>query len=124
MQRIIVKRLVTVAAMVAMVLAIVVPAFAQILPQGESRVTDPVSDGGSVPEDVTSTQPNSTEDVVLPTTDAANDPTAPAVGGAAEQARLRPGRAALVGDRGDHQLGSWGSAGPAGFGQATPTSSR
>src|SRR5215217_2476955 len=38
--------------MVAMVLAIAVPAFAQILPQGESRVTDPVSDGGSVPEDV------------------------------------------------------------------------
>jgi septal ring-binding cell division protein DamX len=52
-QRIILKRLVTVAAMVlAMVLAIAVPTLAQTLPQGESRVTDPVSDGGSVPEDV------------------------------------------------------------------------
>jgi hypothetical protein len=68
----------------AMVLAIAIPTFAQILPQGESKVTDPVSDGGSVPEDVTSTQPSSTEDVVLPTTDAANDSTAPAVGGAAD----------------------------------------
>ena len=85
MQRIILKRLVTVAAMVAMVLAIAVPTFAQILPQGEPGVTDPVGDGGSVPEDVTSTQPSSsTEDVALPTTtDAANDPTAPAEGGAA-----------------------------------------
>lgn len=83
MQRIILKRLVTVAAMVAMVLAIAVPSFAQILPQGEPRVTDPVGDGGSVPEDVTSTQRSSTEDVALPTTDAANDPTAPAEGGAA-----------------------------------------
>ena len=71
--------------MVAMVLAIAVPTFAQILPQGEPGVTDPVGDGGSVPEDVTSTQPSSsTEDVALPTTtDAANDPTAPAEGGAA-----------------------------------------
>jgi hypothetical protein len=61
-QRIILKRLVTVAAMVlAMVLAIAIPTFAQILPQGESKVTDP-----------------------LPTTDAANDSTAPAVGGAAD----------------------------------------
>ena len=82
-QRIILKRLMTVAAMVAMVLAIAVPTFAQILPQGEPGLTDPVSDGGSVPEDVTSTQPSSTEDVALPTTDAANDPTAPAEGGAA-----------------------------------------
>lgn len=71
--------------MVAMVLAIAVPTFAQILPQGEPGVTDPVGDGGSVPEDVTSTQPSSsTEDVALPTTtDAANDPTAPTEGGAA-----------------------------------------
>lgn len=71
--------------MVAMVLAIAIPTFAQILPQGEPGVTDPVGDGGSVPEDVTSTQPSSsTEDVALPTTsDAANDPTAPAEGGAA-----------------------------------------
>ena len=45
----------------AMVLAIAVPTFAQILPQGESKVTDP-----------------------LPTTDGTNDPTAPAVGGAAD----------------------------------------
>jgi hypothetical protein len=82
-QRIILKRLVTVAAMVAMVLAIAVPTFAQILPQGEPGVTDPVGDGGSVPEDVTSTQPSSTEDVALPTTDAANDPATPAEGGAA-----------------------------------------
>ena len=70
--------------MVAMVLAIAVPTFAQILPQGEPGVTDPVGDGGSVPEDVTTTQPSSTEDVALPTTtDAANDPTAPAEDGAA-----------------------------------------
>jgi hypothetical protein len=70
--------------MVAMVLAIAVPTFAQILPQGEPGVTDPVGDGGSVPEDVTSTQPSSsTEDVALPTTDAANDQAAPAEGGAA-----------------------------------------
>ena len=70
--------------MVAMVLAIAVPTFAQILPQGEPGVTDPVGDGGSVPEDVTSTQPSSsTEDVALPTTDAANDPAAPAEGSAA-----------------------------------------
>jgi hypothetical protein len=83
-QRIILKRLVTVAAMVAMVLAIAVPTFAQILPQDEPRVTDPVGDGGSIPEDVTSTQPSSTEDVALPaTTDAANDPAAPVEGGAA-----------------------------------------
>ena len=67
-----------------MVLAIAIPTFAQILPQGESKVTDPVSDGGSVPEDVTSTQPSATEDVALPTTDGTNDPTAPAVGGAAD----------------------------------------
>ena len=45
--------------MVAMVLAIAVPSFAQILPQGEPGVTDPVGDGGSVPEDVTSTQRSS-----------------------------------------------------------------
>jgi hypothetical protein len=70
--------------MVAMVLAIAVPTFAQLLPQGEPGATDPVGDGGSVPEDVTSTQPSSTEDVALPaTTDAANDPAAPPEGGAA-----------------------------------------
>jgi hypothetical protein len=69
--------------MVVMVFAIAVPTFAQILPQGEPGVTDPVGDGGSVPEDVTNTQPSSTEEVALPTTDAANDPAAPAEGGAA-----------------------------------------
>src|SRR3712207_3210367 len=80
----ILKRLVTGAAMVAMVLAIAVPTFAQKLPQVEPGVTDPVGDGGSVPEDVTSTQRSSTEDVALPaTTDSASDPTAPAEGGAA-----------------------------------------
>jgi hypothetical protein len=83
-QRIVLKKLVTVAAMVMLVLAIAVPTFAQILPQGEPGVTDPVGDGGSVSEDVTSTQPSSTEDVALPaTTDAANDPAVPAEGGAA-----------------------------------------
>jgi hypothetical protein len=88
-QRIILKRLVAVAAMVVMVLAIAVPTFAQILPQGEPGVTDPVGDGGSVPEDVTSTLPSSTEDVDLPTTDATNDPTAPVVGGAADMIPIK-----------------------------------
>lgn len=72
-----------------MVLAIAIPTFAQILPQGESKVTDPVSDGGSVPEDVTSTQPSSTENVDLPTTGGTNDPTAPVVGGAADMIPIK-----------------------------------
>ena len=55
---------------------VAVPAFAQLLPQGEAAVTDPVAGGGSVPDDVGSTEPGPTEDEVLPT-DAANNPAAP-----------------------------------------------
>jgi hypothetical protein len=89
MQRIISKRLVTVAAMVAMVLAIAVPTFAQVLPQSNPEVTNPAAGEESVPnqEDATSTEPSSTEDGALPTTtttttttDATNDPAAPAGG--------------------------------------------
>jgi hypothetical protein len=83
MQRIISKRLVTVAAMVAMVLAIAVPTFAQVLPQSDPEVTNPAAGEESVPnqEHVTSTEPSSTEDGALPTTtDATNDPAAPAGG--------------------------------------------
>jgi hypothetical protein len=88
MQRIISKRLVTVAAMVAMVLTIAVPTFAQVLPQSDPEVTNPAAGEESVPnqEDVTSTdgtstEPSSTEDGALPTTtDATNDPAAPAGG--------------------------------------------
>ena len=80
MQRIISKRLVTVAAMVAMVLAIAVPTFAQVLPQSDPEVTTPAAGEESVPnqEDATSTEPSSTEDGALPTTtDATNDPAVP-----------------------------------------------
>jgi hypothetical protein len=89
MQRIISKRLVTVAAMVAMVLTIAVPTFAQVLPQSDPEVTNPAAGEESVPNqedvtstDVTSTEPSSsTEDGALPiTTDATNNPAAPAGG--------------------------------------------
>jgi len=61
-----------------------VPAFAQVLPQGETEVTDPVGGGGSVPEDVTGTEPSSsTEEVGVPT-DGATNPAAPAEGSAAD----------------------------------------
>jgi hypothetical protein len=61
-----------------------VPAFAQVLPQGETGVTDPVGGGGSVPEDVTGTEPSSsTEEVGVPT-DGATNPAAPAGGSAAD----------------------------------------
>ena len=63
---------------------VAVPALAQVLPQGETAVTDPVGGGGSVPEDVTSTEPSSsTEEVGLPPTDGATNPDAPAGGSAA-----------------------------------------
>ncbi len=58
---------------------VAVPAFAQLLPQGETGVSDPVAGGESVLEDVISAEPASTEDDVLPT-DAANNPAAPAGG--------------------------------------------
>ena len=46
---------------------VAVPAFAQVLPQGETAVTDPVGGGGSVPEDVTGTEPSgSTEETGVP----------------------------------------------------------
>jgi hypothetical protein len=62
---------------------VAVPAFAQLLPQGETAVTDPVGGGGSVPEDVTGTEPNgSTEEVGLPA-DGATNPAAPAGGSGA-----------------------------------------
>jgi hypothetical protein len=64
---------------------VAVPAFAQLLPQGETGVTDPVGGGGSVPEDVPSTEPSSsTENVGLPPTDGATNPAAPAEGSAAD----------------------------------------
>jgi hypothetical protein len=63
---------------------VAVPALAQVLPQGETGVTDPVGGGGSVPEDVTSTEPSSsTEQVGMPPTEGAINPAAPAEGGAA-----------------------------------------
>ena len=64
---------------------VAVPAFAQLLPQGETGVADPVSGGGSVPEDVTGTEPSggSTEEVVLPA-DSATNQAAPAGGSAAD----------------------------------------
>ncbi len=63
---------------------VAVPAFAQLLPQGETAVTDPVGGGGSVPEDVTGTEPSggSTEEVGLPA-DSATNPAAPAGGSGA-----------------------------------------
>ena len=81
--QIISKRLVTVAAMVAMVLAIAVPTFAQVMPQSDPEVTNAAAGEESVPdqEGVTSTEPSSTEDGALSTTtttDATNDPAAPA----------------------------------------------
>src|SRR5918997_3450187 len=66
---------------------VAVPAFAQVLPQGETGVTDPAGGGGSVPQDVTSTEPSSTEDVGLPT-DGATNPAAPAEGSAADVIRV------------------------------------
>jgi hypothetical protein len=85
-QRIISKRLLMVAAMVAMVLVMAVPTFAQVLPQSDPGVNDPVAGDGSVSnQDATSPDPSSTEDGALPTTtttttttDAANDPATPA----------------------------------------------
>src|ERR687893_3122663 len=64
---------------------VAVPAFAQLLPQGETAVADPVGGGGSVPEDVTGTEPSggSTEEVVLPA-DSATNQAAPAGGSAAD----------------------------------------
>jgi hypothetical protein len=63
---------------------VAVPAFAQLLPQGETAVTDPVAGGGSVPEDVTGTEPSSsTEEVGLPAEGATNQ-AAPAGGSAAD----------------------------------------
>src|SRR4028118_2157141 len=62
---------------------VAVPALAQVLPQGETAVTDSVGGGGSVPEDVTGTEPSSsTEEVGLPT-DGATNPAAPAGGSGA-----------------------------------------
>ncbi len=80
MQRIISKRLVIVAAMVAMVLTIAVPTFAQVLPQSDPEVTNPAGEESSPnQEGVTGTEPSSsTEDGALPTTtDATNDPAVP-----------------------------------------------
>ena len=54
---------------------VAVPAFAQLLPQGDTGATDPVAGGGSVPEEVTGVEPGVTEDAVP--TDAANNPAAP-----------------------------------------------
>jgi hypothetical protein len=62
---------------------VAVPAFAQLLPQGETGVTDPLAGGESVPEDVTSTEPSSTGDVGLPPTDGTTNPAAPARGNSA-----------------------------------------
>ncbi len=63
---------------------VAVPAFAQVLPQGETAVTDPVGGGGSVPEDVTGTEPSgSTEETGVPPADGATNPAAPAGGSAA-----------------------------------------
>jgi hypothetical protein len=66
---------------------VAVPAFAQLLPQGETGVADPAAGGGSVPQDVTSTEPSSTEVVGLPT-DGATNPAAPAEGSAADVIRV------------------------------------
>jgi hypothetical protein len=64
---------------------VAVPAFAQLLPQGETAVTDPVvGGGGSVPQDVTGTEPSgSTEETGVPPTDGATNPAAPAGGSGA-----------------------------------------
>jgi hypothetical protein len=64
---------------------VAVPAFAQLLPQGETAVTDPVGGGGSVPEDVTGTEPSgSTEETAVPPADGATNQAAPAGGSAAD----------------------------------------
>ena len=64
---------------------VAVPAFAQVLPQGETAVTDPVGGGGSVPEDVTGTEPSgSTEETAVPPADGATNQAAPAGGSAAD----------------------------------------
>ena len=64
---------------------VAVPAFAQLSPQGETAVTDPVvGRGGSVPEDVTGTEPSgSTEETGVPPTAGATNPAAPAGGSGA-----------------------------------------
>ena len=65
---------------------VAVPALAQVLPQGETAVTDPVvGGGGSVPEDVTGTEPSgSTEETGARPTDGATNPAAPAGSSAAD----------------------------------------
>ena len=64
---------------------VAVPAFAQLLPQGETAVTDPVGGGGSVPEDVTGTEPSgSTEETAVPPANGATNQAAPAGGSAAD----------------------------------------
>ena len=64
---------------------VAVPALAQVLPQGETAVTDPVvGGGGSVPEDVTGTEPSgSTEETGVPPAEGATNPAAPAGGSGA-----------------------------------------
>jgi hypothetical protein len=64
---------------------VAVPALAQVLPQGETAVTDPVVGGdGSVPEDVTGTEPSgSTEETGVPPPAGATNPAAPAGGSGA-----------------------------------------
>jgi hypothetical protein len=64
---------------------IAVPAFAQLSPQGETGVNDPVAGGGSVPEGVTGTEPSgSTENVGVPPAAGATNQAAPAGGSAAD----------------------------------------
>ena len=64
---------------------VAVPAFAQLLPQGETAVTDPVAGGGSVPEDVTGAEPSgSTEETGVPPAAGATNQAAPAGGSAAD----------------------------------------
>ena len=65
---------------------VAVPAFAQLSPQGETAVTDPVvGGGGSVPEDVTGTEPSgATEETAVPPADGATNQAAPAGGSAAD----------------------------------------
>jgi hypothetical protein len=69
------NKLLTVGLILVVAGLVAVPAFAQVLPQGETAVTDPVAGGGSVPEEVTGVEPGVTEDAVP--TDAANNPAAP-----------------------------------------------
>src|ERR671917_625510 len=78
------NKLLTVGLILVVAGLIAVPAFAQVLPQGETAVTDPVGGGGSVPEDVTGAEPSgSTEEVGLPAEGATNQ-AAPAGGSAAD----------------------------------------